>query len=335
MSGNISLAPNTVPSANIGFATGGAPGNIKLAPGGAAPGTIRLATGGAPGNITVPGSTAPAPAPPGPSYSDSINSQIAALEAQIAKANAPVYAPALDTNAIYNQASTTAAANVNPYYTKLLNDFITQQGTARQQQQTQTATNVQNLQTQLAQLKAGNQVTGDRAVEDAATTEGNIATAADERQLDQGTAFDTARDTQAGQIAASGLTGSGIGAGQQLTAQNTQDTTETRQANADQTAKNATELSKARTFEDLATSNTNATTSEGQGEQQQQFNLNNFITGQSTDLQGEQQTLEQQRQQALASEKSTQTKLLINNFINSISNPAQRQAAISTYGSFA
>ena len=90
----------------------------------------------------------------------------------------------------------------------------------------------------------------------------------------------------------------------------------------------------ARTFEDLATSNKNATSAEAKGETQAQFDLNKFITGQTTDLQGEQQQLEQQRQQALQAEQQNQTKLLVNNFINSIANPAQRQAALQAYGSF-
>lgn len=299
------------------------------------------------GNITIQGSGAPAgvnistkaPTPAtntvSTNGSSSIDAQIAALEAQIASANQKVYAPALDTNAIYSQASTTAANNVNPYYTKLLNDFITQQGVFRQQQKQQTAFNIQGLKDQLAQVQQAGVVAGNRATEDTATTEAGINQNADNRQIDQGTAFDTTRNQEAQDLAASGLTGSGLAAGKQATTQNTQDVTEGRQATADQNAKDAAELGKARTFEDIATSNTNATSSEAKGETQATFDLNNFITGQSAQLQGEQQDLEQQRQSAVQQETQNQTKILINNFINSISNPAQRQAAIQTYGGFA
>ena len=276
---------------------------------------------------------APTPAAPPPA-ANPIDAQIAALQAQIGAANQKVYAPALDTNAIFSKAGATAASNVNPYYTKLLNDFITQQGVTRQQQQQQTATNVQNLQDQLAQLQSANAVTGQRATEDTATGEAKIAQAADQRQSDQGTAFDATRTNQAVNLAESGLTGSGLGAKAQATTQLNQDTTEARQAEGDQQAKDVAELSKARTFEDLATSNKNATSAEAKGETQAQFDLNKFITGQTTDLQGEQQQLEQQRQQALQAEQQNQTKLLVNNFINSIANPAQRQAALQAYGSF-
>lgn len=266
--------------------------------------------------------------------SNALSAQIAALQAQIAAANQKVYAPALDVNSIYNQASATANANVNPYYTKLLNDFVAQQATAKDQQTQQTQTNIQNLQTQLGQLQAANAVTGERSTEDTATNEAAIAAAADNRQSDQGTAFDTTRINEAKALAGSGLTGSGVAGKQQLTTQNTQDVTEARQATADQQAKDAAELGKARTFEDLTTSNATGATTEAEGEQQQTFNLNNFITGQTSDLASEQQTLEQQRQSAVATEQQNQTKILVNNFINSIANPAQRQAAIQTYGAY-
>lgn len=315
------------PTANPNLTVGGPTDNPSLTVGGATQ-VPNLTVGSTPTSVAASGNAINT----AQTTADNTTTQINALLAQIAAQNQKVYAPALDTSAIYNTASTNAAANVNPYYTKLLNDFITQQGTARQQQQTQTATNIQNLQDQLTQLQTANTVTGNRATEDAATSEATAATAADNRQTDQGTAFDTARNAEAVNLAKSGLTGSGLAAGTQATSQKTQDTTEARQAAADQATKDATELTKARTFEDLATSNTNATSAEAKGETQANFDLNNFITSQTTDLSTEQQTLEQQRQAALATEKENQTKILVNNFINSISNPAQRQAAISAYG---
>lgn len=322
LSGN--LGPSTIP-----IQGGAGASQIQGAP-------ITIQGTGAPKGISVstPGSVAGSGAAvnAATSQNNSLNAQIAALQAQIAAANQKVYAPALDTGAIFKQAADTAAANVNPYYTKLLNDFITNQGVQKQQEQDQTTTNIGNLQTQLQQLLQQNATTGERAGEDATTATDAINTAADERQQDQGTAFNTARNTEAKTIAGQGLTGSGIAAGEQATSQATQDTTEARQAEADATAKSAAALTKARTFEDLATSGANATTTEGQGEQQANFDLNKFITGQTSDLQGEQQTLEQQRQGALQTEQENQTKILVNNFINSISDPAQRQAAISTYG---
>jgi hypothetical protein len=244
-----------------------------------------------------------------------------------------VYAPALDLNALYSRAGATAANNVNPFYTKQLNDFVAQQATARQQQQQQTDTNIKNLQDALAQTLETNATTGTRTTEDTATQEAQNAVTADQRQQDQGTAFDAARANEATALANSGLTGSGLGAKQQTTSEQLHATTESRQAQADQNAKNSLELSKARTFEDLGQSNKYATTGEAKGEAQAKFDLNKFITGQTADLQNTQNSLEQQRLQALATEQRNQAKIALNNFIQGISNPAQRQAAYATYGS--
>lgn len=267
-----------------------------------------------------------------PATTDPYAASIAALQAQIAAANNKVYAPALDLNSIYSQAGQTAQANVNPYYTKQLTDFLAQQATAKTQQQQQTQTNIQNLNDQLAQTQQANALTGSRSAEDTALKEQQIAQAADQTQQDQGTAFDTARNAQAASLSQSGLTGSGLGAGQQAGAQEAHNTTETRQAQTDQASKDAAELLKARTFEDIGTSNTNAGTATTKGVTQANFDLDKFITGQTADLSNEKNSLEQSRLQAVAGEQQNQAKLLINNFINSIANPAQRQAAIQAYG---
>lgn len=266
------------------------------------------------------------------SQGDALAAQTRALLPSIAQSNQRVYAPALNTSAIYSRANSKAAANVNPYYTKLLHEFVGQQAVTKQQQQKQTDVNIQNLNDQLAQTQQANLVTGQRATQATATNEAQIAQNADNRQVDQGTQFNTDRNALAIQEAGAGLTGSGLSTGVQASAQKTQDTTETRQAQTDQEAKDAAELSKAQTFEDLATSNTNATSAATKGVTQAKFDLNKFITGQTSDLKNERQSLEVQRQGALATERQNQTRILVSNFINSIANPAQRQAAYGAYG---
>lgn len=293
--------------------------------------SVGVATPGTNGFASLNGPTIHAA---GPTPTVPTTDSTAALLASIAAANQKVYAPALDTSAIYNQANNNATANVNPYYTKLLNDFVGQQGTARTLQEQQTATNVKNLQDQLLQIQEANAVAGTRAGEDTTLAEDKINLGADQRQTDQGTAADEARIAEATKLAGGGVIGSGLAAKEQATTAATHATTEARQAEADQTAKNSAELSKARTFEDLATSGTIAAGSEKKGETQEAFNLNKFIVGQSADLQGKQAELEQSRQSAIASERQNQIKILVNNFVNSIANPAQRQAAIQTYGAY-
>lgn len=325
----ISNAPNT---SNISLATGGSPGSIYQP--GATTANIQtkpLTVSTAPNtsSIYVPGGKNPAPtAGTGANLQATTNQ----LLSQYGGVPAPVYAPKLDLAAISAQARSAAENNVNPYYTKELNDFLAQQASTKAQQQAQTDTNIQNLKDTLTNTQAANETTGNRATEDTATKEAGINQAADWRQTDQGGQYDLDRVAQAVQQAKSGLTGSGIAGGQSAASQDKFNTTESRQATQDTEDKVAAELSKARTFEDLATSNKLAGETEAKGEKQANVDLTNFITNQGFDLKNEQDQLEQKRLAAVSAETQNQSKLLINNFINSIANPAQRQAAIQAYG---
>ena len=76
-----------------------------------------------------------------------------------------------------------------------------------------------------------------------------------------------------------------------------------------------------------------ATQSEKTGETQANFDLNKYIQGQASALQQQTSSLEQARLQRVAAETQSQAKLLVNQFIQSLSNPAQRLAAAQKYGS--
>lgn len=268
------------------------------------------------------------------SQGDALLARTKALLAEFNSRPAPVYGQVLNTDAYYNRATADATKASNPYYHKLLNEFIGQQATTKQQQQQQTDVNIQNLQDQLAQLEKANTVSGERATQDTATSEANAALATDNRQLDQGTQFNTDRNALAIKQAESGLTGSGLAAGQTGTAQQTQDTTESRQAAADQEAKNAAELSKARTFEDLATSNTNAASSTTKGVTQAKFDLNKFIQGQTMDLTNKRGDLQLQQKSQVLQDATRRTRVMVQNAINAIANPAVRSATQNVYGSY-
>lgn len=247
--------------------------------------------------------------------------------------SAQVYAPKLDLSNIYNQASSSAANAVNPYYTKQLQDFQTQQAQDKALQQQQTQMNIQNLQTQLQNTIQGNQVTGSRTSQDVLQNEQQAGIKADQVQQDQGTQFDQARIAQAKQLASQGLTTSGLGGQQVLGSETDRNTQEGRQAADLAQNQQQQELLKTRTFEDLARSGELATQAEKTGETQANFDLNKFIQGQASSLQQTQQSLEQQRLQRVAQETQNQAKLLVNNFIQSLSDPAQRLAAAQQYGS--
>lgn len=262
---------------------------------------------------------------------DNSASSIASLLAQI-KAQQAAYAPPLPSS-FYSQALSNANTAVNPYYTTKLNDFITQQTADKVKQQQQTQMNIQNLQTQLQNTLQGNQISGARTAQDTLQNEQQAAQAADQQQQTQGTQFDQARIAQAKQLATQGLTTSGLGGQQVLNSQTDRNTQETQQGQAQQQALQQQELLKSRTFEDLARSGELANQSEKTGETQANFDLNNFIQQQGRDYKTQSQDIESQRLQAANAEQQRQQKLLFSNFLNSISNPLQRQAAVNAYGS--
>lgn len=265
------------------------------------------------------------------SLQDQTNALLAQIQALTNAQQRQVYAPALDFAAINSQARAAAESNVDPYYTKQLNDFLAEQAAKTSQEQASAATNIQDLQDTLTNTLAANQTAGQRAAEDTATNEDQINTQADQFQTDNGQQFTADRLAQAKDLASKGLTG-GLGAQQEEASAAAHDTTEERAAATTDAAKQAQELLKSRTFEDLATSGNLATTAENKGEKAVNVSLADFITNSGFDTTNEENTLESQRLQAVATEQSNQAKLLVNNFINSIADPAKRQAAVQAYG---
>lgn len=273
----------------------------------------------------------PAPAPA--ATPNTASSDIAALLAQI-KAQQAAYAPPLNLSSIYNQSYATAQGNVNPYYSKQLQDFQTNQAANRAIQEQQTQMNIKNLQDQLANTLSGNEISGARTSQDVLANEQQAGIKADQQQQDQGVQFDQARIAQAKQLATQGLTTSGLGGQQVEQSTDQRNTQESRQAADVAQQQQSQELFKSRTFEDLARSGELAKQSETKGETQANFDLNNYIAQQGRDLGAQKDTLEKQRIADVLAETKRQGQLAVNNFIQGLSNPAQITAAVQKYGSY-
>lgn len=256
------------------------------------------------------------------------SSQIASLEAQIAAMNRPVYAPAPDIAGINARARQTAEGVVNPYYTLKLNRFLEQQKVARETKQQQYQTNVTNLQDALGRSLEDSQQNRVRTAEDTATNVAGINQEADQLQTDQGQQF--TQDRLA--LARDASTG-GLGAQKLESQQTAQNTTESRQAQKVQEQKTQQELFKSRTLDDLLKGDTRAKTDTEKGKKAAKFDLDNFIKAQTMDLADQKDNLEQGRLAQLAEETQRQAKLSYLDFFNRISNPAQKAAFASTYGS--
>lgn len=333
--GSVSVSNGGNPGSISGVSVANPAGKVSVVPNYGLQGSSYSAT---PQNITV-GGAAP------------VNAQVAATQAGINQGQSAYQAllsqyqktlaglsrqptaPVLNFAAVNAQARSAAENAVNPYYTKQLNDFLSQQATQKQTQEAQTQTNIQNLQDQLKQSMQASDISKQRTGEDVAQNQANINTQADQFQTDTGQQFASDRVAQADLLARSGLTG-GLGAQQAEASQQARNTSEQRQTQQFQQQRQAQELFKTRTFEDLARSGELATQAEAKGEKQANFDLNSYIQNQGFDLKAKQQQLEQSRQADLAQKQEQQKSILVQQFVNSIANPLQRQAAISAYGRY-
>lgn len=233
----------------------------------------------------------------------------------------------VDYASINAQARKAAEGAVNPYYTKVLNQFLAQQAAQRQQTEAQTKTNIQNIEDQLKQTLEANQIAGNRTTEDTANNLGQINQTADEFQTDSGQQFNADR-----LALARVSSGGGLGAQQQEQAQLNRNTQEKRQETKFQTARDEQELLKARTFEDLARSGKLATSNRDKGVKQQQVDLANFIQNQGFETENKRNELERSRQSDILQNQSQQARQLFEKFISTLSDPGVQQATRQAYG---
>jgi len=244
---------------------------------------------------------------------------------------APVTAPKLDIVGLQAQARTNAENSVNPYYQKALSDYLAKEAFNKSVQEQQTQTAITNYEDTLKNILEGNATTGERTTQDVAKNIGDINTKADQFQTDSGQAFDAARIAEAKRAAVAGTTGGTAAAGQE-SLQTNNAITEQRQTDQFQEAKAQAELFKNRTFEDIAKSNAQATTSKEKNVKAAQFNLDTFLKNQQFDEQQTRNDLEKSRLGDIATNQQSQASLLYYDYLSKISDPLKYLAAVKTYG---
>lgn len=199
---------------------------------------------------------------------------LASLQAQL---NQQARILPFDYNATKAKARANAEAGVNPIYAAKLSNFLRDAQTNEARKRADITTSNQLLDEQLKNLQEGNAITGQRTTEDVQNNTNTINNQTDQFQQDSGTAFDQQRQQQAAQIAQSGLTGSGLGSQQQQQATTQRNTAEGRQVQNFNQAKDAQQLLKTRTFEDLARSNTLGAAQTGHGKDTNALDLARYI----------------------------------------------------------
>lgn len=307
--------------------------------------------------------------------------------------------PRPDISGLQAQARQAAEGAVNPYYTKLLNDFLGEQVVKRTTQQQDYEMTVKQLEEAnalkqknleesskfkqktleevlgmnlrlyeqaLSQTLKENELTKGRTIEDVGTEKANINQAADVFQTQTGTEGNAQRIALARETAARGLTG-GLGA-QAQEAQTTQrNTAEKLQEEQFTQARVEKDLFQNRTLDDLMKSGelaktTKAFKEEGarldtaqgkaaaaleetqgkaagtlataQGKERAKFDLDSIIKNYDAIEYAKKNQLRQEQLDKVALEERKQRELTFNNWLTTLSNPAQIAEARGTYGGF-
>lgn len=238
--------------------------------------------------------------------------QLKALQYQIAQ-QPKIYN--YDVAGAYARARSAAEGAVNPFYAKKLNDFLAQQETKKQRTNEDAATANTNIEQGLADALQASDIARQRTTEDTATNLGNIQNAENYYQNTEGTQFDRARQALLSQGAQSGLLGSGLGAQQDINAINDRNVASAQQEQGYNTQRQAAQLFKTRTFEDLTRSDSLANRNAGQQKKQVQVNLDRALQDIGTESEAYKYQNEADRIGAVLQEQNRQAQLGYANFI--------------------
>lgn len=208
------------------------------------------------------------------SYIQGLNSQLAALQAQLAY---QPKLPSFDVMGNFKRARSQAEQAVNPLYSKYLKDFLAKQATQKSNKKGETKLRKESTAMELAQALAESGVTRTRTAEDTTAAIGKLNEQEGIFQQDSGTQFDIDRRANAEQIAASGLTTSGIGQNRMFEQAENRNIDEGRQVKEFTNQREAKKLFQARTFEDLARGDNNQRAISKQKDKEAQFDLDAYL----------------------------------------------------------
>lgn len=253
--------------------------------------TLGLSQGGAPSTVLGYAQT-PAPPPPAPSGPDwnAILAQIRALQAP-----PPPRVSQYDFGAANARARSMAESAVNPLYAQKLNLYLEQEATQKQRAHEDFTTQNTQLDEVLKNALDLSGITKARTAEDTTTKLSNIGQAEGAFQHSDAGSFGQARDALMGNLATSGLTGSGLGQ-QRIQGATDQRNYESGLKETDfGNQKQATNLFQTRTFEDLARSDMLAGQQTGEKKQAVQVSLDRSLQDLAQNEAAKRDELESQR----------------------------------------
>lgn len=247
-----------------------------------------------------------------------------ALLAEMRRQREASYLPYFNVMANYTQARGAAEKAVNPLYQQKLTDYLKQAEVQKQRKQEDFNRNTTQLDEALATNLEASGIARTRTAEDVQNNLSQLATAEGEFQQDSGTNFDKARLSLLRNV---GDAGGGMDAQaiNEQTAQ--QNTAEGRQVRSFNVQKDAQNLLKTRTFEDLARSDTLATKQTGQQKDLVKIDLDRYLQDMVTNEANTRNQLELERLQAVLAEQGNQEKLGVMRFLSTLSGNAYKNAA--------
>ena len=233
---------------------------------------------------------------------------------------------------INSRARKSAAKAVNPFYQKEITEFIRRRNLAKTRAQRDAETGIERAQQNLQDLLELGQTQRERTAEDTARNIDEVNIQEDVFQEQAGREFDAGRRGLQEDIAASGLTTSGLGRGRIREAERARGAEEGEVARQTNVKREAYRRLKTRTFEDIFDREKRGQRDTDLAIKDIKIDLEDFIEDIEADIVAQKRRNERERLQALRSEEDRQRQILLTKFVNAISDPAVRLATAQSVG---
>jgi len=257
-------------------------------------------------------------------------SQLKAMQDQYNRLLAGTRPANVDVAGLYSRARAGAEGAVNPYYTKKYNTLLAEFQSRRDISQRNYERAQQELATNLAQRGEDIGTERQRTGEDVERNLGELTAQERFLQRSEGSKFANALRALEGDVAQSGLAGSGLGGQAIAGAKKERNIAESEQRRSFNVQREAQKLFKERTFADLALSQKRGETEGARRKEYAKIDLDQLMSDLARQEDTDKYTLEETRLGAVSSEQQRQARLGFYDFLNSLS-PQQRQATASAY----
>jgi len=215
----------------------------------------------------------------------------------------------------WRNAQSAAERAINPLYEKKLNDFLAQNQAKKVRKQSEFAMNAENIASEKADTLAGNEVNRGRVAEDTTNAITGINVKEGQFQTDEGQSFDQNYRQAAEALAQSGAATTGLGKQQTSDMVRLRNVSSQRQLDEFNGQREAKQLFKTRTFEDLARGDEQAGALAISKTKGAQFDLDAYLEDLAFDEQNTRFSNESERLGAVYDETQKQDKIGVEQFL--------------------